>query len=81
MADAGLVLQRCPQPGDHAGGAPEDHPERDPDSPGPGDPNAWPRRAGVKQSPAEVQSTDPALPGRRQPAGPKPDQISETSRF
>lgn len=48
-ADAGLILQRCPQPGDHTGGAPEDHPERDPDSPGPGDPDAWPRRAGVKQ--------------------------------
>lgn len=50
MADAGLVLQGCSQPGDHAGGAPEDHPEWDPDSPGPGDTNAWPRRAGVKQS-------------------------------
>lgn len=35
----------------------------------------------MKQSPAEVQSTDPALLGRRQPAGPEPDQISETLWF
>lgn len=49
LADAGLLLQRHPQPGDHAGRAPEDHPGRDPGAAGTGDPDARPGRAGVSR--------------------------------
>lgn len=63
--------QGHPQPGHHAGGAPEHHPEWDPDPAGAGDPDAWPRRAGVKRSPAAVQSTDPGAGSARPHSGPE----------
>lgn len=46
----GCILQRRPEPGDHSGRAPEDHPEWHPDPAGPGDPDAWQGRAGVTWS-------------------------------
>lgn len=74
LADAGLLLQRHPQPGDHSGRTPEDPPERDPEAAGAGNPDARARRAGVSQV---LQSC--RAPARRSRRGAAPaSPTSET---
>lgn len=72
LLNEGCILQRRPEPGDHSGGAPEDHPEWHPDPAGPGDPDAWPGRAGVTWSTAQRS---------RRRCWPMLDQISEAFQF